>query len=831
MKMLNSKNIKIILFFIGATIFYFLDYFLFKKTPLNLNIVTDYLGTEFPLFSLIASLLKRGIFPLWNPYIFCGNPLFASGFSVINIFNLPALFLKSLTAYVLSLVLQLFCAGIFMFYYLNKGLNLTKNASFLGAVIFMFNPLFLTTLPHVFGDPSIVLWVPLVLLFYELSFQRRNIIYALLCGLILSVSFYTGTGYLYLYSCLFLLLYAAYRIYKGSDNKKYIPYHFIRLGILLLVSLLLSAARILPMVELAQLSQRGPEHLAEGLWISNLIGIFLPFGSVQIGQAEIGTLNYAYFYYAGTATIFLVLAAFLYLRKKHFTGLFLWSLLILVSSLILLRYTPIKLYLSRINFLLGTLGLERFNFYYHIIVGAIAALTYDALEKKSIKPPLLFNIVKCVRIVIFFYAVLLIALVLAWIGKDFLKPKILQVFQIVFSNLLLGRLAYQHNISYYLEKFSYLYEQFFHLSFLSLVFIAISARLFSLIFLSRLCRGRMRYSFILVCLVAIDLIFVTKIFSKPFTDDYYFIYDFTSKEMSFLKTIKPTERMGIKINYYTRDFNRPDFKLDYTNQIADLGPHKLGLNYDVPIVFEASTPGGLDGLHLKRYNEFVDLIHKDDPNYPLRQQTQIYRSVVEFTSINSRLVDLLGMKYIFSVSKLSDAKLKFLFQGKDYYVYENFNVLPRSFLVGKIKIAADKKEIFDLLSDPKFNPAQEAILEGPFMHTLDKSEDKSRSADIVFYQPNKVIIETSDNHDSLLVLTDAYYPGWKAFIDGKETKIYITDYIFRSIYFPKGRHRVEFVYDPFSLKLGLVISVVTLLILIFIFISKLINITQTVMKI
>ena len=56
--------------------------------------------------------------------------------------------------------------------------------------------------------------------------------------------------------------------------------------------------------------------------------------------------------------------------------------------------------------------------------------------------------------------------------------------------------------------------------------------------------------------------------------------------------------------------------------------------------------------------------------------------------------------------------------------------------------------------------------------------------------------------NGLLVLSDTYYQGWKAFVDGKGTKIYRADYAFRAIPLNAGTHRVEFVYDSMSFKLG-----------------------------
>ena len=63
----------------------------------------------------------------------------------------------------------------------------------------------------------------------------------------------------------------------------------------------------------------------------------------------------------------------------------------------------------------------------------------------------------------------------------------------------------------------------------------------------------------------------------------------------------------------------------------------------------------------------------------------------------------------------------------------------------------------------------------------------------------------------MLVLSDMYYPGWKAFVDGEETKIYRADYTFRAIPLNAGTHQVEFVYDPISFKVGAGVTVLGIL--------------------
>ena len=93
------------------------------------------------------------------------------------------------------------------------------------------------------------------------------------------------------------------------------------------------------------------------------------------------------------------------------------------------------------------------------------------------------------------------------------------------------------------------------------------------------------------------------------------------------------------------------------------------------------------------------------------------------------------------------------------------------------------------------------------------------------YLSNKVKIAIELDNDGFLVLSDTYYPGWKAFIDGKETTIYKTDYILRSILLEKGAHSVEFIYDPISFKIGYIITLSTTFVLIIIGILKYRNYT------
>lgn len=78
--------------------------------------------------------------------------------------------------------------------------------------------------------------------------------------------------------------------------------------------------------------------------------------------------------------------------------------------------------------------------------------------------------------------------------------------------------------------------------------------------------------------------------------------------------------------------------------------------------------------------------------------------------------------------------------------------------------------------------------------------------------PDLVALEVAADKDSWLVLRDLYAPGWRASIDGKDVPIERADYLFRAVRVTAGSHRVRFEYKPFSFRLGLAVSLISLVV-------------------
>ena len=144
-------------------------------------------------------------------------------------------------------------------------------------------------------------------------------------------------------------------------------------------------------------------------------------------------------------------------------------------------------------------------------------------------------------------------------------------------------------------------------------------------------------------------------------------------------------------------------------------------------------------------------------------------------------------------------------------VYANKGALPRAFLVGNARVLPSVEALFDAMRDPAFDPMQAVLLEESPEGPLPRASSKDMGAATVTHRSStRVTIEAEATEDCVLVLSDTYYPGWKARLDGERVTVFPAYYAFRAILLPRGTHTVEFFYAPASFYLGLAISVVAL---------------------
>jgi hypothetical protein len=175
--------------------------------------------------------------------------------------------------------------------------------------------------------------------------------------------------------------------------------------------------------------------------------------------------------------------------------------------------------------------------------------------------------------------------------------------------------------------------------------------------------------------------------------------------------------------------------------------------------------------------------------------------------LNSRVLDLLNDKVLLARNAIDNPHFRLATEIDGYKLYENTTVLPRFFLVNRVRSVATMEEAATLLHQPDFDPASTAVVEtARNLHTAGQG-----SITVLAYQPARLALRIEVPAAAFLVVTDAYYPGWVATLDGKSAPLYATDVAFRGVEVPAGTHRVEMHFQPRILWWSASVSLAALL--------------------
>jgi hypothetical protein len=143
----------------------------------------------------------------------------------------------------------------------------------------------------------------------------------------------------------------------------------------------------------------------------------------------------------------------------------------------------------------------------------------------------------------------------------------------------------------------------------------------------------------------------------------------------------------------------------------------------------------------------------------------------------------------------------------------NADALGRAYLAHRFAVMT-REEALDHVDAGDVDFHRVVLLDrDPEVSSLDRAQDRFIPATITSYAPERVEIAVEAAAPGVLVLTDTYYPGWHARVDGATRQILRANGLFRAVVVPAGRHEVVFEYRPESLRLGAAVSLVSLVIL------------------
>lgn len=251
-----------------------------------------------------------------------------------------------------------------------------------------------------------------------------------------------------------------------------------------------------------------------------------------------------------------------------------------------------------------------------------------------------------------------------------------------------------------------------------------------------------------------------------------------------------------------------------------------------PEYFGWFSTDGYSNLSSRRYAELIATVANNGTlgGVIRRSDTDLYEAseMDPFGSTNPyrlRLMSLLGVQHVLEAKRgdykdtqttekrFPPALFTVAWEDEAWRIWRYRASLPRAMFVRSYIVRTDSQAIIDAIYDNNMLLGETVILEQePKASSFAVySGTESSLAAITAYGLNSVVVSTASPTDGFVLLTDNYYPGWRATVDGKPSEIYRADWTFRAVWVPKGEHTVVFTYAPRTVAAGAITAAAGLL--------------------
>ena len=241
---------------------------------------------------------------------------------------------------------------------------------------------------------------------------------------------------------------------------------------------------------------------------------------------------------------------------------------------------------------------------------------------------------------------------------------------------------------------------------------------------------------------------------------------------------------------------------------------KLGTYFEVPVLND------LEPLSLADFRGFADALRGGGPD-PTSLEGLLTIFMGDVTPLrgrfDARLLNLAGVRFVLADAQ-GEAEMRAWFEPEislvpwrrsaTAVVYENQTAMPRAFFVGAAGVRRAGSNCLDALHDVHFDPRHELLLEQPLAEQVE-ARDEVRSVRIISYAQTEVRLGITGGGKGVVVLTDAFYPGWSASVDGVPALVLRADCFFRAVPVSAGAHEITLRYAPWSFRIGSAIALVS----------------------
>lgn len=712
----------------------------------------DSVAQYYPWRAFAHDAVRHGIIPLWNPYQFCGTPFVANSQSAV-FYPLNVIFyvFDPARAFAISAFAHLFLGGLFMYMFL-RAIGVRRFGSTFGGLTFAFCGFFAAWI-HLPTVMNTAVWLPLALFFIARYFSTYR------AGSILGLGFAVGTAALAGHPQILMYVagtsgaYFIFRAVTAPGN----PGRKVGRGIVVGaaaagLAALWACVQLLPTAELLPVSHRATTASAGGYaaylrfampW-QQLITLLLPeFMGNPVYGTYWGRGNFAeYAGYVGIVPLALAVLGVIWRRDKEtifFAAVAVFAVLIALG-------TPLNLALFYlVPGFSSTGGPARMLFIFAAAMAVLAGVGADAAAVA------LADSEKSSRFARHFVTV---GIMIAAAASLFCVA-IAAIFAVPLLTLLSAPAV---NIAIMLSVLP-----------VGLSVYWASAR-------GRHTAAEHAALVVLFALAAVDLFsFGMRCYlTAPRAD----VYPATELTVLMQEEIASAGRPAARIMPLYRSWGLVEFP------DAVLPPNSA-------TVYRLRDVEGYDSLYLARYRSVMAAVEGRDPS-PAANGNMLLGSPPD-----PALLAVLGVEYVLSAAPLNIPGLV-LERAGEVNVYRVPNSLPRVYSADEAVAARDLQDSLAHLG--------QAVRHRVVLETAQPVDAVKRPAELAAYTSVE-----SDGVNSLrlkagpgyVVVSDAYYPGWRAWVDGKASAIVIANGAFRAVWTGEDQHDVVMRFQPTSFKLGL----------------------------
>jgi len=130
---------------------------------------------------------------------------------------------------------------------------------------------------------------------------------------------------------------------------------------------------------------------------------------------------------------------------------------------------------------------------------------------------------------------------------------------------------------------------------------------------------------------------------------------------------------------------------------------------------------------------------------------------------------------------------------------------------GQTPVFADDTEILRAMAAPGFDAARSVYLPTPASAQTAVTNSAGVQVQVTQIRAHEILLTVEADAPAWVVVAQAFYHPWKAYVDGKPAKLWRANYAFQAVEVPAGRHAVQMEYVDNAFRAGTALSVLSLL--------------------